>query len=84
MEAQEVQRLFQECRGTKVGIVARRSGMSHQTLLGLFFEHRLLGNELDDPTPDEIAAATQSLRSSWSEETERSRWVGSRADPHWK
>lgn len=84
MEAQEVQRLFQECRETKVGVVAKRHGLTHQALLGMFFEHRLLGNELDDPSPEEIAAATQRFRSKWSEETEMARWVGGRADPHWK
>lgn len=78
MEAQDVRRLFKECQDTKVGIVAKRHGMTHQALLALFFEYRMLGNELDDPTPSDIARETAAFRSSWSEETEKSRWMGAR------
>lgn len=78
MEAQEVRRLFQECQETKVGTVAKRHGLTHQALLGMFFEYRLLGNELDDPSPDEIAKEMETLRSSWDAATERSRWMAAR------
>lgn len=79
MDAQDVQRLFKECQDSKVSLVAKRNGMTYQSLLGHFWEFRLLGNDLDDPTPDEIERATKTLRASWTEDTERARWVGSRS-----
>lgn len=78
MDAQEVRKLFKECQEDKVGVVAKRHGMTRQSLMGLFWEFRLLGNELDDPTPSEIERETAAFRSSWSEEQEKSRWMGAR------
>ena len=78
MEAQDVPKLWKECHETKISIVAKRNGMTRQALMGLFWEWSLLGNELDDPTPEAIAKETAALRSTWSEEQERSRWMGAR------
>lgn len=78
MDAQEVRKLWQECHAQKIGVVAKRHGLTHQALLGMFFEFRLLGNELDDPAPAEIARQTALFRAGWSEEQEKSRWMGAR------
>lgn len=82
MEAQEVQRLFQMCRDTKIGIVAKRYGLTAAALRGMFFEYRLLGNELSDPSPEQIAKEMEMFRSSWDADTERARWMAARTlDP---
>lgn len=78
MEAQDVRQMWRECHDQKVSVVARRHGLTRQALMGLFWEWRLLGNELDDPSPEDIERQTATFRSQWSETTEQSRWMGAR------
>lgn len=78
MEAQDVRQMWKECHDQKISVVAKRHGLTRQALMGLFWEWRLLGNELDDPSPEEIEQQTATFRANWNETTEQSRWMGAR------
>jgi hypothetical protein len=72
--------LWNECSRRRVSEVARANGMTTQKLVALFDQTGLTGRTPSDPDPAAIAAATAAIRSQWSPEQEKSRWIAARTD----
>ena len=75
MEWQSVEEMWQQCQHRKLVLVARENGRSPRGLAEEFRRAGFVGNGPQDPSPDEIARATEELRSRWDPATERSRWI---------
>ena len=72
--------LWNECSRRRVSEVARANNLTTQRLVALFDQTGLTGRMQSDPGPDEIAAATAAIRSQWSPDEEKSRWIAARTD----
>lgn len=78
MDYLSVEQMWQACQKRPIAKVAKENGRTARELAWEFRRAGLLGNEPSDPSPEEIARATQSLRSEWDETTERNRWIAAR------
>lgn len=74
----DVQAMWDQCSHSRVSEVAASHGMTTQQLVALFDQTGLTGRRPSDPGPSEIAAATRAIRSRWTPEQERSRWIAAR------
>ena len=79
----DVLAMWEECTHRKVAAVARRHGLTRQQLVALFDQTGLTGRKASDPGPDEIDAATRSIRSEWTPDQERARWIAARRFAGW-
>lgn len=79
----DVQAMWQQCSHSRVSEVAAKNGLTTQQLVALFDQTGLTGRTEADPGPEEIAAATRALRSQWTPEQERSRWIAARRNIGW-
>lgn len=74
----EVQRMWLECSTKRLRQVATENGLTPQALVALFDLAGLTGRRAADPSPSEIAAAARLIRSKWSPEIERQRWIAAK------
>ena len=75
--------MWNQCSQRRVSEVAAENRMTTQQLVALFDQTGLTGRRESDPGPSEIAAATSLIRSEWSPEQERSRWIAARRATGW-
>ena len=68
--------LWEACQHQRISQVAKENGYTTQGLLSEFRQAGLTGREPADPSPDEIRAAAERFRKSWSPQVEEARWIG--------
>lgn len=77
----DVQQMWAECSHKRLREVAIENGLTPQALVALFDLAGLTGRRAADPSPSEIAAAARRIRSEWSPEVERQRWIAAHTLP---
>ena len=79
MECLSLEEMWNQLQHRRLVAVAKENGRSPRGLMDEFRRAGFVGNGPSDPSPDEIAEATEAIRSRWDSLTERARWIAARS-----
>jgi hypothetical protein len=74
----DVHQMWLECSNRTLRSVAQENGLTRQALVALFDLAGLTGRRAADPSASEIAVAARRIRSNWTPEVERQRWIAAK------